>query len=715
MADRIGDTGQEGLAAAPPPVAGDRVRRAGWLLVGLLLVLEYGLFRQYAEREVVWGYPGGYDQTSYLVLSYQTFEQIRDQGLRQGLRSGILRPIANGMMLHVQGSVLYLLLGPSRLSALTLNFLYFALLQVVLVATVRWYAGRWSAALFALGLLLATATPFYPAGGLMDFRIDFIAGCLFGVFICLAVRSRLFASWGWSAAAGAAAAWLVAFRFLTTLYLAGILGSFFLLLCAALYLRRRDAAARRELLCRLRGLTTVGVLMLLLAAPVVWHNRAAIRRYYVDHLNNGESKERSQEFGIHNATDRLLYYPRSVARDHAGPRFLGLAGLALATALAAGRFRPAAPSAGPGARGAAAFAAACVAVPVLTLTLYSSPSPVVGGIVAPAMVWLVVALALWLARLGRAGTAGRVQTGWAVALAALTLLVGFAGYAGALSRRGAQSRIEGDVDQVLRLYDELARHSRECALAAPVLGTNDIREYLFPNTVAAAVYERHHVVLPLQPSMGTGIASVSEADALAAVGRSDFVIFNSGPLPEFADRPAPAYEYPFTKSMAAVRPRMLALCERDFIPLGHFPILGDDVILFGRPAVRVTGTTADGWVTSGGLTLTASGADLRRFPRIELRADAIALTRLGKVPAVRAEVQGAGPSSRALPATVDASGPLCIITVDLNPDEIPDQPAVAVRLSFDTSFCPHEQHPASEDCRHLVVRAPDSVRLLRGR
>ena len=39
---------------------------AAWLGIALLLVVEYGLFRQYALREVVWSYPTGADQTAYL-------------------------------------------------------------------------------------------------------------------------------------------------------------------------------------------------------------------------------------------------------------------------------------------------------------------------------------------------------------------------------------------------------------------------------------------------------------------------------------------------------------------------------------------------------------------------------------------------------------------------------------------------------------------------
>jgi hypothetical protein len=58
---------------------------------------------------------------------------------------------------------------------------------------------------------------------LFDFRMDFIAYCLFGVWVCAALRSGLFLDWRWAIATGLLAALLVANRFLTIIYLLGII------------------------------------------------------------------------------------------------------------------------------------------------------------------------------------------------------------------------------------------------------------------------------------------------------------------------------------------------------------------------------------------------------------------------------------------------------------------------------------------------------------
>ncbi|MGH7193481.1 MAG: hypothetical protein ACREJM_08100, partial [Candidatus Saccharimonadales bacterium] len=92
----------------------------------VLLLAQWGLFRQFAQREVVWAYPQHFDQLVYLQESYQTYEHILDHGLITGLAEGTrvkfghLPMNAAGATLHLQAALLYLMAGPSRLSALSL-------------------------------------------------------------------------------------------------------------------------------------------------------------------------------------------------------------------------------------------------------------------------------------------------------------------------------------------------------------------------------------------------------------------------------------------------------------------------------------------------------------------------------------------------------------------------------------------------------------------
>src|SRR5690348_2934326 len=156
--------------------------------------------------------------------------------------------------------------GASRLSALSLNFIYWAAFQLVLVATLRWLTGRWSATFMGWGLLLTTITPFFETGGsLFDFRLDFIAFCLFGIFLCVVIRSGVFADWRWSALAGLAAAVLGTFRFITLAYLLGIFVAFGILLSVQWVIRWRDLPGQQAVQRRIRGMIVAGLVIALVA------------------------------------------------------------------------------------------------------------------------------------------------------------------------------------------------------------------------------------------------------------------------------------------------------------------------------------------------------------------------------------------------------------------------------------------------------------------
>src|SRR5436190_23772806 len=98
--------------------------RAGWLVVAGLLLLQLLLFRQLVLREIVPAVPWGCDQTSYLHLTYVTYEAMLDGGLWHGLRQGWKAAPPAGALMHLQGASLMLVLGPGRLTALLPHFLY---------------------------------------------------------------------------------------------------------------------------------------------------------------------------------------------------------------------------------------------------------------------------------------------------------------------------------------------------------------------------------------------------------------------------------------------------------------------------------------------------------------------------------------------------------------------------------------------------------------
>src|SRR5579871_3989538 len=206
-------------------------RRGGlpWVLLACLFVAEFCLFYQYLNREILWAFPGHWDQTRYLQESQSALQYLVNDGLVHGLVHAVSTQTPTGNILGVEAAVLYLFLGPTRLTALLVLFAHWILFQLVAVMTIRWLSKRWSVASIGLALLLLTASQFRVEGSLMVFQIDFPAYCTFGVLVCLMIRSNVFADRRITIIAAIVAAYLIVLRFITLVYL-GAVGFVF---CAA--------------------------------------------------------------------------------------------------------------------------------------------------------------------------------------------------------------------------------------------------------------------------------------------------------------------------------------------------------------------------------------------------------------------------------------------------------------------------------------------------
>ncbi len=678
-----------------------------WLGLALLLTLQYGMFRQYAEREVTWCYPRGYDQTVYLGRAYACYEQVLRGGPLSGVLWALRQPVANGLVFEAEAGLLFVVLGPSRLSALTLNFAHFALFQLALAATLRWRTRRWGPAFLGVGLLLMAATPFGVAGGLSYFALDLAAMCLYGVFLCAVVRSGAFASWRWSAVVGATAAWLVLTRYLSVVYLACVFAGLLALL--GLGLLRGEPARRRLIGARLVGLLVAGLTLVAAAGPVLAWKWPMIRAYYLGQFENAENLIRGQEFGASDLAGRLVFYAKSVAFDHAGLPLMGMAGIVLLTALvlalthrlARGRVECVGPTPAGDHGPVLAFLGLCLLAPLTALTLFASPSPIVGNIVVAALVWLVLAAALALLPASTAGwRAG-------AALAALGLGAGCYHQAYQFTRPLPLWGTRAEMEEVTKLYERIGDCCRLRRWDSPRVAVAAVSDDLLPSLVSPVVYERQGVLLQPAWLLGGGVNAVREEAAVRAVRESDVAIV------PVADKGSDLY--PFVRCMREYRPRLLAACRETHLDAGRFRLPWGEVVLFVRPSVRVEGLSFD-WISSNGVSLIADASDLKAFPRIELRGRYFA-EHLGKLPNVQARLTAPGREPRKVPVRISASGSAYRLIAEVDPDELPESSEVRLHLDFDSWFIPAERPDLfgshSPDTRRLVLLAPDAVALRR--
>jgi hypothetical protein len=544
----------------PEDPSSARAARGLATLMALLLAAEWLLFAAYVRREVAWAYAPHFDQTMSLNAAYRTYEDVRRQGLAGGLSEALRRSPPSGALLHLEAAALFLASRPSRLTALAVNFGHFALLQAALVYALWATSRRWELALLGLGLLLAVRSPFSMAGGLFDFRPDSVAFSLYGTFLAAVWRSGVFRDRGWSLGAGAVGAVCALSRSLTAVYLGGLLAGTLAWLAVRAW-REREPQRRTDHQRRLMGAGLCAACWCLTALPLLAVQTRALWSYYVvGHLTGPERAVRAAGLGLRGAGDALLFYPRSVLIDHAGPLFLALAAGSLA-ALAIAR-RPAWDPGG--ARGAGGFFAAALLVPLAVLTADTAKSGSVGGLLVTPLLWLVLAGAARQMD-GAVPAARRV-------LAVSVLAAGLAAQAVRLIGPAPMSHPVEAVHEVLRLHDGITRWCLAHGLASPVVFADRQRDYVPALRVSA--YERQGTLLRVDQTLARTVWRPGRDEILEALRRADVVILTR-------PRAGETFAYPYDEAMSTLYPRLLRHAKQDLVRIGSYRV-PEEVAVFAR-------------------------------------------------------------------------------------------------------------------------------------
>ena len=669
----------------------------GWFLVIVLLVCEYGLFRQHVLREVAWAYPANFDQASYLFQAYGDYEKIVTKGLLPGLESGLLAPAPTGIMLQTQAALLFLMLGPTRLSALTLSFLYFALLQCVLVHTLRWFTKQWSVALIGLGLLLVSTSRFFWAGGLVDFRIDSIASSLYGVTLCLAIRSRNLQSRYWALVCGAVAALFVLFRFVAITYLLGMLACFLAYLVTRGIWRSRDPLVVAKVKTQAYGLMLAILPIAGLAMPVLVFSRKQLYSYYiVGHLVGKEQEIRAKEFGAVGFFNYYSFYPLSLCRDHLGASFIGLA-LLLVAAFAVCRFsrgprrlRDEQPDGGRELQDSFALSLFSFLVPLALFTYDTSKSPVVASVLVVPVVWLIMLGGLWVSRADVVAE-NPIRAGQgALVLVAVLALLGGTGTEFVMSAKQFLSPERQNEQPLLEAYDHIGAYCEMVGWKTPRFVVDRVLDSFSGSVVPVTIYERSRLFLTPEVLLGSSIFEVKRDDALRDVRTSDIAVITTNLLP--ADENS---LYPFTREMTAMRADLLATASASMVPLEKLNFAGRDLAIFVRPSARVEGGSG-GWLTSAGATIRAPALALKSRHHIVLEGQTILSDQIGgKLRVVARLLTAAEPHD--LPTQVSPITANYRIVIDLEGQSLPSEGWVDIALSFDRYFVPENAGSTATD------------------
>jgi hypothetical protein len=419
--------------------------------------------------------------------------------------------MSTGIIYPLQGALLQMALGTSRAALLTTNLIYFLIAQLCVFFTARRSLGTTQAAWLALALFIGCIGVFKTAGGIADYRIDFAAMCLFGIWVCSLSWTSEFTSRKFSVLAGVLAALLILMRFITAACVGPIL---IILFCYLAFAKRRDDSCY---FVRIANILTSGIIVAITAIPALVLASGPINSYYVrGHLGGEEPAVRAAEVGVIDSISNLFYYPRALL-DYQ----VGTAGVAIITAalMAAsiGKLR----SRHLGLRNSfdALVFTTALATPIVVLTFDFSKSPVVIGIVLIPLMLLIASIWHSFA----APLLGHRSLKWTTRLIVLTEAVAFV-INGTSHRHDLSAADQAEIE---RLNFTIAAYSAE--FEKPKIAFDRLIDYL--NGATLRYYFRQEYG-PNRPAPAfteslAGIFAVRREDALAALESSNVVVLTS--------------------------------------------------------------------------------------------------------------------------------------------------------------------------------------------
>jgi hypothetical protein len=411
-----------------------------------------------------------------------------------------------------------------------IQFVAFGLLQVAAFVTAQAvWRSRWFGYMLA-GLILCQITPWCWAGGLFDFRFDFIPYCLYGIWACAVIRSQLFLHRRWAVACGLIGAFLVLSRFLTLVYLFGVSAGFAVVCVVVVLFWRGDRDLTRRMWQRSYNLAiSVGVLTVIVA-PFLIRSWPLIVEYYSVH-NWGEGSVRTDQLGLGSLAQKLLFYPDSLLRDHWGLTFILGSAIVLIGSLIA-RLNNAFKARAAGSQGRdetfrlqVVFLLGAILGPIIVLTVATEKSAVTGGIVGVPAALLVVALSARAAAV-RDGE-GQAISKIVLACSMVIFVLGIAAVFDQLTRHLPEYAQRRDLRRLAELDKWMVRYASEHGWHDPVISVDTISSWFNGYSVTDTGYEETGEFIEFHLMFGHEIMGVDRQEALSEVAQSDFLILTT--------------------------------------------------------------------------------------------------------------------------------------------------------------------------------------------
>lgn len=541
-----------------------------WLI---LIAVEYMLFRSYAVREAVNYAPIGYDQAVYIGNTYDIYGLLAQGDYGQAW-TYINSFITSSALLSVVYALLFLF-GYSRLSLLSINFIFLVLMQFVGYKVMRKVTSSSAAGVIFVGLTLMINTSFTAYGGLLDFRWDYIAFCLYTIWASLLLLWLHTKERKYMYLSAIVSGVLVFSRFWYALFVAGF---------AVFYFMFQFFKKRIPFKIMLRDIAVYGGICVAAGGWSIFVFLPNMVGYLISAGNSESNVLWNLDGGLAESFQHYIYWLFQEHLHIIFPVFLVLLLLLACIGTKQGfrtKSREYIKNTG--------YLLVVLLMPTAAFILQASQNTAVISV----NLGVLVLIAVYLAAAGGhekspIGDAGRKQI-LAGMMALIAILVGIGNYVvHTTGQHGYQRDIDvaaSDINKAIVQY--MIENNMESASYFMDRATDVVYNY----TMEIYAYENYDRKIEVKESMQVNMASAecTSEEVEQALKASDFIIVSRNGYEH-------APHYPIDSALEPYRARINEYAEEEMLPIRTLEFLGGDVTVYARRSVSAAIGYADGWM-----------------------------------------------------------------------------------------------------------------------
>lgn len=555
-----------------------------WIV--FVFVAELLLFYSYAVRITEMSYPVAFDQISYMNQSYSLYENIISKNYGEIVDFIVSQP--TGFLYQIMGMIMLFLFGNSRVALLFVNLFGFILVQAAGGYMLWKLSESFKCTLIFEGLFLMAKSAFFWAGDLLDFRIDFFASCMYTCWVLLFMCFQKYKIKKYFIANIFTAVILILCRPITIAYVFGVISVSTVILCIVYSKEYKNI---------IKMAVSYGIAIVVFVTPYLFLIRKSLYAYYgIGHLLGAEKEIRAAEQGVHSLWQNLVFYPKSLIKDHLGVSvfviccFLIIAGF-LVSVLEKQRWKDHMFIKN------SVISLCAVLVPICVLTLDQSKSPVVVNIVtASAIVFSVYIFSsiYW-------NNDGKYKKMFINLIVMLCLLLGACSFVSNVTGEKINySNVRQAQNDKVEMNKVIAEFVKNSPGSPPSIFMDRIREWLNIGSIQLFAYEDYRFQAELDDALadkgnaeGMGLMQEYDREVIQeALDEADIVITSARDY-------AAASLYPYDISLEKERSYIYEYCVENLSVLISKEIDGDNIVVFAREKADITGMSSN-WLMKEG-------------------------------------------------------------------------------------------------------------------